>query len=260
MKSQFAFKLSPDWAEQIDRSIVVFLHGFLGSGAEFDSIVAQLRNRWMTIDLPGHGNTRFSKEYTMANTASAIVDLLNQVEIDQANLVGYSMGGRLALYLALNYPKRFPKAMIESGSPGLKTELERAARIDRDRNLAMQIEADFDHFLIDWYNQPLFQSIKAHPKFEQMLKERLHNDPIELARSLREMGTGMQPNLWKKLKSHRHPLLLIVGEYDRKFVVLNQEMISLCETAELSIVPNAGHNIHFENPAWYVDQIKSFFR
>ncbi|MER3432025.1 MAG: 2-succinyl-6-hydroxy-2,4-cyclohexadiene-1-carboxylate synthase [Leptolyngbya sp. ERB_1_1] len=260
MKSQFAFKLSPDWTEQIDRSIVVFLHGFLGSGAEFDPIVAQVPDCWMTIDLPGHGNTRFSEEYTMVNTASAIIDLLNQLKIDQANLVGYSMGGRLALYLALNHPERFPKAVIESGSPGLKTEQERAARIDRDRDLAMQIETDFDHFLIDWYNQPLFQSIKAHPNFEEMLKERSRNNPIELARSLREMGTGMQPSLWEKLKSHHYPLLLMVGECDRKFVALNQEMASLCKTAEISIVPNAGHNIHFEKPECYVDQIRTFLR
>lgn len=255
MKNRLAFKF-------VDRSglpIVVFLHGFLGNSVEFDQIAAQLPFSCLMIDLPGHGETRFSDQYTIKNTAEAIVDLLNELEIDQANLVGYSMGGRLALYLALNHPKRFLKAVIESGSPGLKTKQERLARIDRDRTLANGIETDFDQFLINWYNQPLFQSIKAHPEFEQMLKERSRNNPIEVARSLREMGTGMQPSLWEKLRSHRNPLLLMVGEYDHKFVALNQEMAALCETAELSIVPDAGHNIHFEKLEVFIDRVQAFF-
>ncbi|MBW4440539.1 MAG: 2-succinyl-6-hydroxy-2,4-cyclohexadiene-1-carboxylate synthase [Plectolyngbya sp. WJT66-NPBG17] len=259
MRNHLAFKFTPPLTEQIDSSIVIFLHGFLGSGAEFDPIVAQLPNRSLTIDLPGHGKTRFSEDYTIANTAAAIVDLLDELEIDQANLVGYSMGGRLGLYLALNYSQRFPAAVIESGSPGLKTQQERLERIQHDRELANQIESNFDQFLTDWYNQPLFRSIKAHPNFEQILKERSHNNPIELARSLREMGTGMQPSLWKQLQSHHNPLLLIVGECDRKFIALNQEMTSLCETAEIAIVPNAGHNIHVEQPEWFVDKLKNFF-
>ncbi|MGG6263602.1 2-succinyl-6-hydroxy-2,4-cyclohexadiene-1-carboxylate synthase [Leptolyngbya sp. AN03gr2] len=256
MKNKLAFNLT----HRKDSMIVVFLHGFLGSRAEFDEIVDQFSFSCLMVDLPGHGETRFSDEYTMENTATAIVDLLNELEISQVNLVGYSMGGRLGLYLALNYPERFSKAVIESSSPGLKTEQERLERIECDRILATQIETNFDQFLINWYNQPLFQSIKAHPKFDQMLKERLRNDPIEVARSLREMGTGMQPNLWEKLRSHQNPLLLMVGEYDRKFVALNQEMVSLCGTAELSIVPDAGHNIHFEEPEAFVDRITSFFQ
>lgn len=239
--------------------IVMFLHGFLGNGAEFDAIVNQLPFSYLTIDLPGHGDTRFFDQYTMENTANAIVDLLNELKIDQANLVGYSMGGRLGLYLALNHPARFPKAVIESGSPGLKTEQERFERIERDRTLANQIETDFNQFLLNWYNQPLFQSIKVHPEFDQMLKNRARNNPIEVARSLLEMGTGMQPSLWKKLRSHRNPLLLMVGEYDRKFVALNEEMVALCETAELLIVPDTGHNIHFEKPDVFADRVHTFF-
>jgi 2-succinyl-6-hydroxy-2,4-cyclohexadiene-1-carboxylate synthase len=221
-------------------------------------MISRFDDHALTIDLPGHGETCFSSEYTMSNTANAIVNLLDELQIEQANLVGYSMGGRLALYLALNYPTRFAKAVVESGSPGLKTQQERSERIQRDRELANRLEMNFEQFLIDWYDQPLFQSIKAHPKFEQMLKERSRNHPSELARSLREMGTGMQPSLWEKLKSHRNPVLLMVGECDRKFVAINQDMASLCATAELSIVPNAGHNIHFENPAGYVAITTSF--
>jgi 2-succinyl-6-hydroxy-2,4-cyclohexadiene-1-carboxylate synthase len=235
---------------------ILFLHGFLGNRLEFATVISRLdRFNCISIDLPGHGETQASWEYSLPNTADSIIENL---PVDQANLVGYSMGGRLALYLALNYPDRFPKAVIESGSPGLKTELERAQRIQCDRELANRLEADFDQFLIDWYNMSLFKSFAAHPNFEQILEQRKKNNPIELARSLKEMGTGMQLSLWEKLKSHRQPLLLMVGEYDRKFIEINQEMVSLCETAEFAIVPNCGHNVHFEKPGEFVDRVQRF--
>lgn len=242
-----------------NQPVVLFLHGFLGHCSEFDSVIPHLdRFNCIAIDLPGHGKTQFSSEYSLPNTADAIVALLDQLQIAQANLVGYSMGGRLALYLALNYRDRFPKAVIESGSPGLKTEVERSQRLQHDRELADQLEANFDQFLIDWYNMPLFRTFKAHPSFQQIVKERAKHNPIELARSLKEMGTGMQPSLWEKLESHRQPLLLIVGECDRKFIAINQEMASRCRTAELAIVPDCGHNIHFEKPKEFSDRLQKF--
>lgn len=239
--------------------VVLFLHGFLGNCSEFDAVIPHLdRFNCVTVDLPGHGKTQFSLKYSLPNTADAIVVLLDQLQIAQANLVGYSMGGRLALYLALNYPDRFAKTVIESGSPGLRTEFERSQRIQYDRELAKRLEANFEQFLIDWYNMPLFKTFSAHANFQQILKERAKHNPVELARSLREMGTGMQPSLWEKLASHRQPLLLIVGECDRKFIAINQEMASLCKTAKLAIVPDCGHNIHFEKPREFIDRLQRF--
>ncbi len=238
---------------------VLFLHGFLGNHTEFHSVSSRLEQfNCMAIDLPGHGKTQETWEYSLPNTAEAIVELLTQAQIDQANLVGYSMGGRLALYLALTYPDRFPKVVIESGSPGLKTARERSQRIQHDHELANRLEADFQQFLRDWYNMPLFRSFAAHPNFEQIVQERAKNNPLELARSLREMGTGMQPSLWKTLESHRQPILLIVGECDRKFIEINQEMAALCPTAELVIVSDCGHNVHFEKPEEFVDRLQHF--
>lgn len=242
------------------RSCVLLLHGFLGSGEDFDEIVPMLIDQFccLTIDLPGHGKTRFNSDYTMQNTADAIVTQLDDLEIAQTNLIGYSMGGRLALYLALNFPNRFPKAILESASPGLKTEAEQLARIEHDRRIAARLEADFERFLQDWYEQPLFESLKQNPIFETTIAKRSHNNPSELAKSLIQMGTGMQPNLWQKLKNHHNPLLLILGEYDRKFVEINQEMATICQTARLAIVPDAGHNVHIENPNAYAHAVKTF--
>lgn len=216
--------------------------------------------------MPGHGNTQGTggeDSYAIAPTATAIVDLLDHLNIPQVYLVGYSMGGRLALYLALHYCDRFPKVLLESASPGLRTEAERVARRDHDFQLAKRLEADFPQFLADWYDQPLFQSLKHHPNFENMLQKRLMNNPMELAKSLRAMSTGMQPSLWKKLKHHQKPMLLIVGARDRKFITINQEMV-LLDTAipplrSLQIAPNTGHNVHLENPGFVASCIEHFF-
>jgi 2-succinyl-6-hydroxy-2,4-cyclohexadiene-1-carboxylate synthase len=252
--------VSCSFHNNIGLSAVLFLHGFLGSREDFDNVIPLFVDRYscLSIDLPGHGKTEFAEDYTLPNTADAIVALLDNLKIPQALLVGYSMGGRLALYLALNFPERFPKVVIESGSPGLKTEEERSTRLQRDFALADQLETNFSQFLTDWYEQPLFQSLKQHPRFEQLLDQRLQNDPIGLAKSLREMSTGAQPSLWEKLKAHQNPLLLIVGERDRKFIDINQEMASMCETARLAIVPDVGHNIHLEKPEIFANYIKDF--
>lgn len=112
-----------------NKPLIVFLHGFMGNIHEFDEAISLLYDEfyYLTIDLPGHGKTQVlgSDEcYTMANTAQALINLLDQLKISQCFLVGYSMGGRLALYLTLHFPERFPQVVLESASPGLQTESE----------------------------------------------------------------------------------------------------------------------------------------
>jgi 2-succinyl-6-hydroxy-2,4-cyclohexadiene-1-carboxylate synthase len=251
---------------QEDRNLpkILFLHGFLGSYEDFDPVISRLCHQFccLSIDLPGHGKTQVMDvdRYTMPNTAQAIIQLLDRLEIPQSHLIGYSMGGRLALYLALYFPDRFPKVILESASPGLKTEAEQIARKQHDAELADRLESDFPKFLMEWYEQPLFRSLKQHPNFEQIVKQRLQNCSSELAKSLRYLGIGEQPSLWDKLIAHQHPLLLLVGERDRKFISINEEMASLCRMAQLEIVPDAGHNIHLENPEKFVTQIQKFLR
>lgn len=243
--------------------VVLFLHGFLGNCEDFDPIVRQLSDPFccLSVDLPGHGQTQVAEEdYTMSNTAALIVHLLDCLDISQCYLIGYSMGGRLALYLALQFPDRFLKTVLESASPGLKTEAERLARKQHDARLADRLESNFPAFLADWYEQPLFRSLKQHPNFEQVIQQRLKNRPSELARSLRHLGTGEQPSLWNRLKVHQNPLLLLVGERDRKFASINQEMANDCKVAQLKIIPNAGHNIHVEDPQIFARFVHEFLQ
>jgi 2-succinyl-6-hydroxy-2,4-cyclohexadiene-1-carboxylate synthase len=247
-----------------DKPIILFLHGFMGDCNEFNQVISFFSDQFccLAVDLPGHGQTKVTggdECYKMANTAHGLLKLLEQLSIEKCFLVGYSMGGRLALYLTLHFPKRFPKVVLESASPGLKTERERWERLQRDLELSQElVTTNFSTFLTNWYNQPLFISLQNHPQFEQIIESRLQNNPFELAKSLRNLSTGYQPSLWEPLKQNQNHLLLLVGEYDEKFKIINSEMARLCGAAKINIISNCGHNIHMENPRVFFDKVRQF--
>ena len=259
---QFDFHYS--FRGDTNQPLILFLHGFMGDSNEFNPVISLLSEQFscLTVDLTGHGKTRVlggEECYTMVNTAQGLIDWLDELNVKRCFLVGYSMGGRLALYLSLHYPERFSKVVLESASPGLKTQQERVERIQRDFELARKLEnTDFSTFLSNWYNQPLFASLTQHPNFDAMIASRLQNKPIELAKSLRNLSTGCQPSLWDKLQESTTSLLLLVGEYDAKFIGINSEIVNLCQLARLEIVSNCGHNIHVENPKIFVDRVLGF--
>jgi 2-succinyl-6-hydroxy-2,4-cyclohexadiene-1-carboxylate synthase len=215
----------------------------------------------LMVDLPGHGQTKVAQDsdYQMPNVAQALIELLVELNIKQCILVGYSLGGRIALYLAIHFPQYFRGVILESASPGLSNQQERDRRIVQDYQLAAQLESlDLADFIQQWYSQPLFASFVQHPDYQQAIARRLDNDPYKLAKSLRFIGLGTQPNLWNSLEKLQLPLLLMVGELDTKFVMINQMMAQSYPQANLQIVNGAGHNVHFEDPAKFQKLLKYF--
>ena len=244
------------------KPMILFLHGFMGNCHDFLTVIDRLSEFCcLVVDLPGHGKTEVKQDYNyqMANTAQALIRLLQELNIQQCFLVGYSMGGRLALYLIVYFPEYFPGVILESASPGLKTRSGRDRRIEHDYKLAKQLQSqDYDLFLQQWYSNPLFASFVRHPNYKQAIASKLKNDPLNLAKSLRFMGLGMQPSLWNDLPSIKIPLLLLVGTLDPKFVAINREIASLSPQAKLFAVKDAGHNIHFERPTEWIRLVKAF--
>lgn len=243
---------------------LLLLHGFLGSYQDFTPITSALAKDFYCIvpDLPGHGKTQ-SNTYTFPSTANSLLALLDHLNIQQTHLLGYSMGGRLALYLVCEFPSYFLKGVIESASPGLKTAEERAERRKSDRIIASKLQTTpLPSFLSQWYSNPLFASLNHHPnKYETMRQRRENNSPKELCHALEGLGTGKQPSLWKKVKQVQQPLLLIVGTLDTKFVAINHEMkdcLKASSNAQLKIVKGCGHNIHLEAPNLYAHLVKMF--
>lgn len=249
----------------IQNPYILFLHGFMGRGDNFSEVIPHLSDKFccVTVDLPGHGKTQIfggDECYQMSHTAQGLIELLDELKIFRCYLLGYSMGGRLALYLTLHFPERFEKVILESASPGLESTEGRSQRRHRDEILAQQLETgDFYSFLSQWYQQPLFDSVRHHPSFDRLFQNRLQNQPKSLATSLRQMGGGSQPSLWELLPSHPVPLRLLVGEWDCKFQEINHKMTQVCPVAQLEIIADSGHTIHWENPSAYLQSVIKFF-
>ncbi|HRJ41650.1 MAG TPA: 2-succinyl-6-hydroxy-2,4-cyclohexadiene-1-carboxylate synthase [Caldilineaceae bacterium] len=247
---------------------LVLLHGFTGSGANWQSHADFLAESGFPVhapDLPGHGSNQpmNSDDYTMDGAARQLARLLEQWSPGPVHLLGYSMGGRLALYFALHYPEKVTSLILESASPGLATPEERAARTASDNALAMRIEREgIPAFVAFWEALPLWRSQARLPaSVQQWLHEqRLGNSPTGLAHSLRGMGSGVQPSLWERLGELDMPVLLLAGEEDEKFVAINRQMAQRIPHARLEIVPRAGHTLHLEQPAVFQRAVCSFLR
>jgi 2-succinyl-6-hydroxy-2,4-cyclohexadiene-1-carboxylate synthase len=237
---------------------LLLLHGWMGSCEDYPELIESLKSRFycISIDLPGHGQTEVIDEklgYEFIATAQGIIQLLDSLGIDRISIAGYSFGGRLALYLTLEFPDRFDRAILESTSPGLSNASDRQARIIRDRQIIDRLSAEnFTDFVSDWYRLPIFTGIDLHPNFSELIYRRIAtNQPQQLAKSLAAAGLGMQPYLGDRLKIHPKPILFMAGKLDRKFVNIALNIQQECPTIDIEIVPNCSHNIHFQNPqAW----------
>lgn len=232
---------------------IVLLHGFTGSHHTWSSFISKWQEHFqlITIDLPGHGKTVTKTSRTMESCCHDLRQLFDHLELTTFHLLGYSMGGRVALSFAMFYPQYISSLILESTSPGLQAEDERNERIKNDEKLARKIEKEGLKSFIDfWENIPLFASQKKLPiDIQQSIRaERLSQSETGLTESLRHMGTGRQPSWWRKLTELTRPTLLIVGELDRKFVEINERMQKSLFSAELEIVENVGHAIHVEEP------------
>jgi 2-succinyl-6-hydroxy-2,4-cyclohexadiene-1-carboxylate synthase len=247
---------------------ILLLHGFTGDITIWQDVRRELESDYhvIAIDILGHGRSdkpSAIEAYHMGNVAVDIIRLLNKLELEKAHLLGYSMGGRLALYLATTYPERFYSLILESASPGLATEQERNERQDRDNALADKIESNGMAWFVNfWEGLSLWDSQKSLPQtaLDAQRTQRLGNDPTGLANSLRGMGTGVQPSLWGNLSGLKLPIKLIAGEHDKKFIRINQEMAEQMPNADLKIISNAGHTVHLENRIAFINRVRQFLR
>ncbi|MGB3552570.1 MAG: 2-succinyl-6-hydroxy-2,4-cyclohexadiene-1-carboxylate synthase [Candidatus Binatus sp.] len=239
------------------RDPVVLLHGFTGSKESWRDLREQLRTdrRVISIDLPGHGGTRVGidvENYSIERAAAMAIRLLTDVlAVPRFSLLGYSMGGRLALFIALNYGAHINRLVLESASPGLADSADRAARRHADAELAAFAEsAGIEAFVKRWESIPLFESMARMPaeKIDRLRRERLGCCVEELARSLRGMGTGVQPWLGDELPALRMPILAIAGALDPKFTAIGEQMAALAGDARFEAIDGAGHAPHLERP------------
>jgi 2-succinyl-6-hydroxy-2,4-cyclohexadiene-1-carboxylate synthase len=246
---------------------LVLLHGFTGSARNWESLYADLALpgwRIIALDMLGHGRSSAPDDperYRMEHCQDDILAVLRElgVQAGGAVLLGYSMGGRIALYTAFS---RFFRALIlESASPGIGAAREREQRRSSDNALATSIEQEgVAPFVERWERLPLFASQSNLPIAQQeaLHRQRLQNRAVGLANSLRGVGTGAQPALHAQLSALDLPVLLIAGELDAKFCCTARQMARDLPHATLHIVAGAGHTVHLEQPAVFAQLVRQF--
>lgn len=245
---------------------IVFLHGFTGSTSTWNEVREQIGSEFRTIaiDLTGHGKTGIPEDparYAMEEQIKDLHTIFQLLSLQTFVLVGYSMGGRIALAYSIQYPEHIQGLVLESASPGLATEEARKARRQADENLACTIlEEGVPAFVDKWENIPMFHSQKMLPEAKRIniRNERLHQSEQGLANSLKGIGTGCQPSYWDFIGKLEADVLLITGELDEKFVTIAREMNKSAPTWKHMIVPEAGHAIHVEKPTLFATMVKEF--
>ncbi|XP_021292917.1 protein PHYLLO, chloroplastic isoform X1 [Herrania umbratica] len=259
-----------------DGIVIVFLHGFLGTNQDWDRIMHAISGsaRCISVDLPGHGVTKMKNLFddkaaqqptlSMEIVSDLLFKLIERITPGKVTLVGYSMGARIALYMALKFSDKIEGAVILSGSPGLEDAVARKIRRAKDDSRARSLGTHgLQLFLDTWYSGGLWKSLRSHPYFNQIAARRsLHDDVGGLARVLSDLSTGRQPSLWEDLKHCRTPLVLVVGEEDEKFKEEAQKMWKeighVSKLHEMVVVPNCGHAVHLENPLPIIRLVRQF--
>jgi 2-succinyl-6-hydroxy-2,4-cyclohexadiene-1-carboxylate synthase len=252
--------------ESSDQTLVL-LHGFTGSAAGWRyhmDLLADYGLCIIALDLLGHGQSdapKDAKRYSIEHCQKDIVAALQELGVhkSQAIILGYSMGGRIALYTA--FSGFFRALILESASPGLKDPAEREERRRSDEALAASIEREGVRVFVErWERLPLFASQKTLPFGckEALHRQRMQNNTVGLAQSLRGVGTGVQPSLYTQLPALHMPVLLIAGELDTKFTTIAKHMAQALPQAQLHIIPAAGHTVHLEQPQLFTSLVGNF--
>ncbi len=238
---------------------LLLLHGFTGTATSWSARFSR-DYRTIAVDLLGHGLSDSPvdvDQYRMEPCIDDLLSIVDQLALPRINLLGYSMGGRVALHFAAAHPDRVAALILESASPGLRDPGERQARIASDHALADRLERDGLAVFVDyWTNLPLFasQSRLSASVRADLRSQRLRNNVIGLANSLRGLGAGAQQSLWDDLPCIDVPTLLIAGALDAKFTQITQQMAQSMPGAHLAVVEYAGHAVHLEQPAIF-DQL-----
>jgi 2-succinyl-6-hydroxy-2,4-cyclohexadiene-1-carboxylate synthase len=246
---------------------VFFLHGFTGSGDTWTPHLAALKAfTTVRIDFLGHGRCDAPADvqrYEMEACVSDVLALRERLGISRCAVVGYSMGGRVALRVALQAPERVWALVLESTSPGIADPTERRERATQDAMLARRIRNDGVAAFADyWQATPLFasQSRLPEPMRQALRAQRLQHTAHGLANSLQGLSAGMQEPVLRRLRNLHLPVLLLAGALDVKYCRLANEMAAVLPRSRVRIVPDAGHAVHLEQPAAFDDAVGGFLQ
>ena len=224
---------------------MVLVHGFTQTGSSMAPLADRLGpgRRTICVDLPGHGGSR-SISCDLEETASLVIDAADGEPFD---IVGYSLGGRVALHAACQSPANLRATVVVSASTGIEDPVVRERRLERDVALADELLAsgDVGAFLDRWLANPLFATL---PRSMADLEGRKSNTAAGLADSLRRCSLGTQRWLLDDLVRLERPVLMLAGARDDPFVAVATSTAAACRGVACAVVPGSGHVCHLEQP------------
>ncbi|HIF92857.1 MAG TPA: 2-succinyl-6-hydroxy-2,4-cyclohexadiene-1-carboxylate synthase [Myxococcales bacterium] len=255
-----------DDAEDVAGDTVLVLHGFTGAAESMETVRAALCNQYRVVrlELIGHGGSASPAEsdsYAMKSCAEQIVEVVRKLALRRPHLVGYSMGGRAAIAAAVAAPECFSSLVLIGATAGIADPALRKERFAADCALADRIEsAPLSEFVDSWMALPIFasQSSLGAQALEGARVQRMANEKIGLANSLRGMGAGAQQPFFDQLGSIAVPVLLVVGEADAKFRGIATLLAADLPDARIAVVPGVGHAAHLEASDAFGKRISGF--
>ena len=247
---------------------LVLVHGFTGDSTTWARLVPWLgvERRVLGVDLVGHGRSdapAAPEAYTMGAAVASARAAVREAGAERAHWLGYSMGGRVALSLALEAPEAVASLTLVGASPGIADPAAREARRKDDEALADLIERQgLEAFVDRWMSNPLFDGqARLGPAYLAAARaQRLAGRPRALARTLAGMGTGAMAPLGARLGEVHAPVLVVAGEDDPKFRTLAGEMAARLPRATVAVVPESGHGVHVEAPEALGALVRAFLR
>ncbi len=242
--------------------VLILLHGFLGSSADWQELVNILQDdfRILTVDLPGHGDSPWSAEYDFDRFCQALKQTIEQQGINSFSLLGYSLGGRLAMAYACAHPDQVEQLILESANPGLVTLEQREQRHRSDLEWHQRFQQQpLTEVLAEWYRQPIFADLTQR-QVQHLIRVRMKGDGRSLAEVIMAFSLANQPDYRAELFRLRNttPIHYIHGAKDHKFAALAQQLLAEQLVDSAHSVLGAGHNVHWQQPATLARLLRAF--
>lgn len=244
---------------------LLFLHGFAGTGRDLEAVVDEWEGAREVVapDLMGHGDSPClpAGRFTMARCVDQVLAIMDRLEGPPPALMGYSMGARVALSVAVKAPERLAALALVSGHPGIESAAERAERRRWDQEMARTARSlGQPAFARHWETLPIIASQRRAPTrwVERLSGRRVQADVEGLARAMEGMGAGAMTPLWGVLDRVVPPTLIVAGEEDRKYVQVSADMAQRIPRSERWIVPGCGHAPHLEAPQAFAQALEGF--